>query len=48
MLGALEEIVEYDPAYWCGEEGNSQVCTRCKEIARAAIAAVKGESDEKA
>jgi hypothetical protein len=48
MLEALEAIAELDPAFWCEvpEEGIVAVCDQCKEIARAAIAAVKGESDE--
>lgn len=45
MLEALKAIVELDPAFWCEvrEEGIVAVCDQCKAIARAAIAAVKGE-----
>ena len=45
MLEALEAIVALDPSYWCQTEPENAVCDQCKEIARAAIAAVKGESN---
>ena len=48
MLEALEAIAELDSDYWCGDHelGIVAVCDRSKEIARAAIAAVKGEDSE--
>ena len=48
MLEALEAIAALDPDFWCEiqEEGIVAVCNQCKEIARAAIAAAKGEDSD--
>ena len=45
MLEALEEIVALRPPGWCGLGDVLKVYHQHKEIARAAIAAVKGEGD---
>lgn len=46
MLAALEAIAELAPGIWCHEAKSKTVCDQCQDIARAAIAAAKGESNE--
>ena len=46
MLEALEEIAALTPGVWCCEVEDEIICDQMQEIARTAIAAVKGRSDE--